>query len=131
MGAAARPESHLVEIINNAPFKPLLAGNKGLLADIQGLDWVDLAMKSNQCNYTILLSLLSGLLPGLSVNHVFGVFLSFLFPVCLIGIFAALEKQAARKSWLLHGYLFSLVSFQRFFQKEFSNLFDNTRNNYS
>ncbi|MCH8568381.1 MAG: apolipoprotein N-acyltransferase [Balneolales bacterium] len=67
-------------------------------------------MKSNQFKYTILLSLLSGLLLGLSVNHVFGVSLAFLFPVCLIGIFAALEKQTTWKSWLLHGYVFSLVS---------------------
>ncbi len=67
-------------------------------------------MKSTRFNITCFPALLSGLLLGLSVNHVFGVSLAFLFPFCLVGIFIALEKQSTLKSWLLHGYLFSFVS---------------------
>jgi apolipoprotein N-acyltransferase len=67
-------------------------------------------MKTNLFNKTIILTLLSGLLLGLSVNHVFGLSLAFLLPFCLIGIFSALEKHVTWKGWLLHGYLFSFVS---------------------
>ncbi len=67
-------------------------------------------MKSIQSNHTIFQTLLSGLLLGLSVNHVFGISLAFLFPFCLVGIFAALEKQTSWKSWFYHGYVFSFAS---------------------
>ena len=67
-------------------------------------------MKSNQSNHAVFPALLSGLLLGLSVNHAFGISLAFLFPVCLIGIFATLEKQANWKYWLLNGYVFSFAS---------------------
>ncbi|KPP97125.1 MAG: apolipoprotein N-acyltransferase [Bacteroidetes bacterium HLUCCA01] len=54
------------------------------------------------------LSLLSGLMIGLSVNH--GVNLAFLLPVCMLGVFIALERSADWKSWMLHGWVFSLAA---------------------
>lgn len=67
-------------------------------------------MKTNQSNHTIVLTLLSGLLLGLSVNHVFGLSFAFVLPFSLVGIFSALEKQTTWKSWFFHGYVFSFVS---------------------
>lgn len=67
-------------------------------------------MKAIQHFHSISPSLLSGLLLGLSVNHIGGVSFAFLLPFCLVGLFAALEKQTTRKSWFWHGYIFSFVS---------------------
>ncbi|AXJ00556.1 hypothetical protein CYPRO_1299 [Cyclonatronum proteinivorum] len=67
-------------------------------------------MKPTQLIHSFLPSLLSGLLLGLSVNHISGISFAFLLPVCLVGLFTALEKQTTRRSWFLHGYVFSFVS---------------------
>lgn len=67
-------------------------------------------MKSIPFNIALFPTLLSGLLMGLSVNHVFGLPLAFLLPFCLQGLFHSLQKQTTRGQWLWHAYLFSLTS---------------------
>jgi apolipoprotein N-acyltransferase len=65
-------------------------------------------MKSPHPIHSIFLSLLSGVLIGLSVNH--GYNLAFLLPFCMLGIFSSLEKQTRWTGWMLHGWLFSITS---------------------
>ncbi|MCH8496609.1 MAG: hypothetical protein LAT57_13390, partial [Balneolales bacterium] len=65
-------------------------------------------MKLHPSIQSILLSLLSGVLIGLSVNH--GYNLAFLLPFCMLGVFFSLEKQSSWKGWALHGWLFSITS---------------------
>jgi len=60
--------------------------------------------------YTLRLTTLSGVLMGLSVNHVYGVSFAFLLPVCLVPLFFSLEQEQKVVGWLGHGWLFSLVS---------------------
>ncbi|MCC5934772.1 MAG: apolipoprotein N-acyltransferase [Balneolales bacterium] len=67
-------------------------------------------MKKSNSLKTISAALLSGLMLGLSVNHIGGVSFAFLLPVCMLGIFSALEKLDTLKSWLLHAFVFSFTA---------------------
>lgn len=60
--------------------------------------------------YSLRLTTLSGVLMGLSVNHVYGVSFAFLLPVCLVPLFFNLEQEQKVGGWLGHGWLFSFVS---------------------
>lgn len=60
--------------------------------------------------YSLRLTALSGVLMGLSVNHVYGVSFAFLLPVCLVPLFFSLEQEKKVVGWLGHGWLFSFVS---------------------
>lgn len=56
------------------------------------------------------LTTLSGVMMGLSVNHVYGVSFAFLLPVCLVPLFFSLKREQNVLGWLGHGWLFSFVS---------------------